>query len=197
MDHDATLPAEIAALLKAELARDEHIVWSGQPIPARFAQRRVDIFLGGILATAFSIFFGISGVLHAWNQSKVDAPGFVFMMLICIPLVLTGTAMLSSPFWLRREALRTAYVITDRRAIVFDAKLGEKRAIRSFAPRHLNDIQRVAYNDGAGDLIFKREWEMSLFLKRGTEIGFLAIVDFDRVDYLIRELAGEPCLQSA
>jgi len=63
--------------------------------------------------------------------------------------------MICAPLFARRAAGRTAYAVTDRRAIIFSG--GWRRTTRSFAPDKLGDIERVEHEDGSGDLIFERQ----------------------------------------
>jgi hypothetical protein len=51
--------------------------------------------------------------------------------------------MLSSPFRMRRKALKTAYVITDQRAIMLAAGAFGSTMVRSFDPERLKDLRRV------------------------------------------------------
>src|SRR5437763_9868076 len=126
---DDLLSPELAALVDAELASGERMVWVGQPIPSRYARGSLAIVLFGIPWTAFAIFWmaGVSG-FKIPNLTR----GFGWFPLFGIPFVLIGLGMLSTPFWVRRKARRTAYVITDRRAIVVEGGAWRSVTIRSF-----------------------------------------------------------------
>jgi hypothetical protein len=62
--------------------------------------------------------------------------------------------MLSGPIWAYRKALKTVYVVTNRRAITFDG--GRTVAIRSYPPDRLADVYRKERKDGTGDVLISR-----------------------------------------
>ncbi len=191
--HNNDLPGDVAALLEAELQPGERITWVGQPIPGRFARGSIGIVLFGIPWTAFAIFWiaGASG-FHLPDFSN----GSELFPLFGVPFVLIGFGMLSSPYWMRRKAGRTAYVITDKRALILDGGSWRSTTIRSFEPHRLGDIRRVQNPDGSGDIIFERPWA-SDGSKQTTDHGFLAIQDVKNVESLIRKLANAAINRSA
>ncbi len=178
------LPLSISRLVDAELRTGEQVVWVGQPIPSRFARRSIAFVLFGIPWTAFALFW-IAGA----SRFKIPdfSKGFDFFPLFGIPFVLVGLGMLSSPFWMRRKALKTAYVITDQRAIVLGAGAFGSTTVRSFDPDRLKDLRRVQKSDGTGDLIFERTWSQGD--KQATDHGFLAIANVREVESRIVSLS--------
>jgi hypothetical protein len=186
--HEGHLPREIAALIGAELASGERIVWAGQPMPGRFARGSIGVVLFGIPWTAFAIFWmaGASGFKMP-NFSN----GFGFFPLFGVPFVLIGFGMLSAPYWARRKAQRTAYVITDRRALILAGGAWKSTTVRSFEPYRLADLRRVQYPDGTGDLIFERTWKRdSDGDRQSADHGFLAIREVKAVEGFVRQLAN-------
>ena len=116
--------------------------------------------------------------------------GFDPLPLFGVPFVLAGFGMLSSPYWMMREAKKTAYVITDRRAIVLAGGPRGSTVIRSFEPDRLKDIRLVQKADGTGDLIFERTWALDdhgMQTSR-TDHGFLAIADVRSIEQTISRL---------
>ena len=188
--HDNKLPKDVAALVGAELQPGERIIWTGRPIPGRFARRSIGIVLFGIVWTAFAIFW-IAGA------SRFRLPdfshGFGLFPLFGVPFVLIGFGMLSTPYWMRRKAGRTAYVITDKRALILDGSLWRSTTVRSFEPHRLGDLRRVQNRDGSGDIIFERVWASDGDGGRqSTDHGFLAIQDVKNVEAHIRQLTHTP-----
>jgi hypothetical protein len=186
--HDNNLPRDVAALVGAELQPGERITWAGQPIPGRFARRSIGAVLFGIPWTAFAIFWiaGASGF-----KLPDFSHGFGLFPLFGVPFVLIGFGMISSPYWMRRKARRTAYVVTDQRALILDGGWWRSTTIRSFEPHRLGDIRRVQNLDGSGDLIFERTWASDNDGgKQSTDHGFLAIQDVKTVETLIRQLTN-------
>ncbi len=184
--HDYNLPLDVATLIGAELNPSERISWAGQPIPARFARRSIGAVLFGIPWTAFSIFW-IAGASGFKLPDFSHGPGL--FPLFGVPFLLIGFGMLSTPYWMRRKARRTAYVVTDQRALILDGSSWRSTTVRSFEPHRLGDIRRIQNPDGSGDLIFERTWASDNDGGRqSTDHGFLAIQDVKTVETLIREL---------
>ena len=184
---DVSLPREVATMVGSELQPGERITWAGQPIPRFFARRSIGAVLFGIPWTAFAIFWiaGASG--FKWPDFSHGAGLFP---LFGVPFVLIGFGMLSTPYWMRRKARRTAYVITDRRALILDGGAWRSVTVRSFEPKRLGDFRRVQRTDGSGDLIFERTWATdSEGYKQSTDHGFLAIRNVREVESLIRQLS--------
>jgi hypothetical protein len=184
--HANSLPQDVSRLVDAELRNGERIAWTGQPIPSRFARRSIGIVLFGIPWTAFALFWiaGASGF-----KMPDFSHGSGIFPLFGLPFVLIGFGMLSSPYWMLRKARRTAYVITDQRAIVLAGGAFGSTTIRSFDPDRLNDIRRVQKPDGTGDLIFERTWASDGDAGRqSTDHGFLAIAGVRDVEGFITRL---------
>lgn len=181
------LPKEITALVNAELEAGEHVTWTGQPMASRFARRNIGMVLFGIPWTAFILFWiaGASGFkVPDFSHPVALAP------LFGLPFLLIGFWMLSSPYWEFCRARRTAYVITNRRALILDAGYWRSMTIRSFWPDRLKDLRRVQNADGSGDLILDRTWTTTpKGGSRSTDHGFLAIRDVKSVEMLVRQLA--------
>ena len=78
-------------------------------------------------------------------------------------------------------ALRSLYVITDRRAILIQAPF--RRSIRSFTGARLAAVERRENSRGHGSIIFERQ----AFEGRGgwmhyREVGFFGLADAKRVE---------------
>ena len=125
--------------------------------------------LFGIPWTAFALFWtaGAAGFKLPNFQQPFD-----FFPLFGVPFVLVGVGLLSSPYWTARSAKRTAYVLTDRRAITFQG--GMSMRIRSFRPSQLEWLTRVQRRDGSGDVIFLREPGAN-DARQSSDVGFLAV----------------------
>jgi hypothetical protein len=178
---DDFLPTELASLVDAELAKGERIVWIGRPIAWRFALPSVPILLFGIPFTAFALF---------WIGAARGFPGagVPVFALFGIPFVVVGLCMLLSPFWMLYRAGRTAYVVTDRRALVIEHGPFGRVMVRSFEPENLAVLSRTQHADGSGNLIFRREFRLEGRRGRFADIGFLAVPDVREVEERIREL---------
>ncbi len=157
--HSESLPETLGNLVRGELAQGEVVRWVAQPKPGRWAIKSLGIALFGIPFAGFAVFWIIKGFeMNAWTAEHFPDKGGgmdLCFPLFGLPFVLVGLAMLSSPLWMMYKANQTAYVITDRRAIVLEGGWGIH--IRSFGPGDIDSIRRTLYADGTGDVVFAKE----------------------------------------
>ena len=177
---------QIEQLFHIELKAGEVMRWSAAPSPARLSRRSLPLVLFGIPWTAFALFWvaGASGF-------KVPdfSHGAGFFPLFGLPFIVIGIGMLSSPYWIRRQAKQTGYFITNQRALILERKLFGRFNIRSFLPSQLDSLERNQLSDGSGDIIFDREVRSSGNNgTRTTEIGFFGIPDVRNVESLLTSL---------
>jgi len=183
-----TIPRELDDKVKRELETGERLLWIEQPIPRYFTAMSTGAFLFAIPWTAFAIFWicGASG----FKLPDFSKGGFSFFPLFGLPFVLIGIGMLSAPLWAYRKAFKTVYVITDRRAITFDA--GWTTTIRSYPPDKLQNIHRKEKRDGTGDVVLgQRMWSGSEGGQQSMDSGFLNIRDPKTVEAMLRTLAEQ------
>ena len=183
------VPRELQSLVEAELRPGERITWMEQPIARLLARATWPIVLFGIPWTAFALFWTAGA---AWGTTKMkDGPGlFSVFPLFGLPFILIGVGMLSSPYWARRKARGSVYVLTDRRAILFTAGWRGSMTVRSFEPERLNDLRRNQHSDGSGDLVFAQDIHRdSDGDRRSTDVGFMAIREVKQVEEMVRTLA--------
>ena len=175
-----TLPADVRALVRRELADGERLVWIGQPIVRALTPATLVPLLFSIPWTAFALFW-------MWGASQAS---WLFA-LFGLPFVAVGVGMLTAPVWVARAARRTAYVITDRRAIVVRPSAPSQLSVRSFTPAELGSLERRERPDGSGDVVFTRDLASgSDDGKRTPEAGFLSVPDAHGVQRMLRALAA-------
>jgi hypothetical protein len=180
------LSDEVQAQINAELEPGEKVVWEGRPNPNRMMLKAMPIMLFGIPFLSFSIFWmAMAGGIVVAKGPRLGPQ--TFFVLFGLPFVLVGLGMVTSPLLFRWKATRTAYVVTDRRAIMFEG--GVRTTIRSFTPDQLGQITRNQRADGSGDIIFREEVRIGRNGTRHiTRIGFLEIPEVRDVERLIRAL---------
>jgi len=192
MDYSVDVPRKFRPLVSPELRPNERIVWIGQPIPWRFVKRFIGAFLFGILWSGFLGFWANGLVRNMLAEKEPGWGALAFFAAFLIPFSLMGVVLLSWPFWSWRKAKRTIYVLTDQRAVVFDANWWQAVTIRSFEPSRLTDVRRVQNADGSGDLEFERtvktDGEGSL---QATDHGFMSIPGVKAVEDAIRQLVAQ------
>lgn len=196
---NSSLPDELDARVRSELRDGEQLLWVGQPRPGRYARQAIPIVLFGIPWTAFALFWTAmaSGMLFGGNggPGKFEA-FFACFPLFGVPFVLIGLGMLSSPYWLWRQAKRTCYALTDRRAIIWQADKFGSVSVRSYGPEALGKVYRTEYADGSGDLVFE---EVVSLGRNGDRIttttrhGFMAISNVREIEELLRKVLLPHC----
>jgi hypothetical protein len=211
------LPDHLRQRIQDQMERGERIVWVGQPIASSgLPHGSLPIALFGLVWTLFSLFWmaGAAGMVGFGGQpvSTFDTFSLAFAAF-GIPFVLIGIGMLSAPFWtkgrIRKAAARTAYLITDRQAIVIDggfakagiasvlsAWIGQLRGggikIRRYAPTDIINLETVHRDDGSGDVLFGESMVVQ-DSEGGSSIhknGFFSLQDVRNAERLLRALAS-------
>ena len=186
MQPENQIPHDLREKVDRELDSGEHVTWLQMPVPRYFTPGSTAACLFGIPWTGFAIFWTTGA---AWGSSKVENAGFFRAFpLFGVPFILIGFGMLLSPVWAYRKALRTVYVVTNRRAITFDGL--RTTTVRSYPPERLKDVYRKERKDGTGDVIIaRRAWRDSEGTSQSEELGFLRIRDPKTVEAMLRKLA--------
>ncbi len=173
-------------MIENELDPGESIRWVGQPRLKRFFARSLPIFFFGIPWTAFSIFWVFAAMGFAIPTEIGDDFFSWIFPLFGIPFILVGFGMLSAPFWGMRTARRTFYVITNKRAILFEG--GWQTKVKTFDQDQLKVRERKQKGDGSGDIILDRVVSYGKNGARSTEVGFLGVEQVRIVDGYLRDV---------
>lgn len=188
MDFD-DLPDELKQRVADELAAGEKVAWAGRPDPAAFARGTWAVVLFGVPWTAFAVFWTAMAAGFGGNGGGGGGVFAICFPLWGVPFILVGLGMLTSPYWARRTALGTVYVVTDRRAILFERAF-RTLTVKSFLPDQLTRVYRVERSDGSGDVVLRedetRDSDGDRVVKKSAFVG---IPDVRRVEALIRDLA--------
>lgn len=175
------LGPELAARVRHELQAGEEVVWASRPQRGAPAWFLAVAGLFGVIA----IIVGILTLVFVVGVFFL-AIGLLFIML---PRIQAG--MLK----------RTAYALTDRRAIIVEPTMFGYRSTRSFGPAALGSVQRRDYpwrGQQLGDLIFTREVTGQGESTRSQEVGFIGIADARQVEELIRQVVdGQAVVRTA
>ena len=146
---DVELPAALRQGIEAELEAGERLCWVVQPLAGPLARARVPAALL-VLVSIASMFVSIWLPRARGLMEGRPMPAGVFV--IAGVFVAIGLPFLVSPVWAYRKALRTAYVITDRRAMrVVDWPPGKVR-IQSCRFEDIDRVLCVENADGSGNL---------------------------------------------
>lgn len=185
---DDFLPADLSAMIDAELAKGERLDWIGRPIPWLRARSSLGSTVFGLLFTGFAFYWVSSAGGFGGRGGFPRPPGGGAFALVGIPFVLVGLGMTLSPLGMFYKAMHTAYAITDRRALTIERNLLGRVVVRSFSPESLATITRNQHADGSGDLVFRREYRPSGRRGQFIDIGFLGVPDVKAVEDRIRDL---------
>ncbi|HEX6591314.1 MAG TPA: hypothetical protein VF050_04890 [Moraxellaceae bacterium] len=172
------LPPTLQQRLMQELQPGEVVAWAGQPLPGRLMRQGFLLWLFFIPWTAFSLFWmSAASGFQLPNPARPE----VWFALFGLPFLLIGLGGLASPFYMRRKAASTVYVITSKRA--FTLTLGRSSQMHSWPPEKLGRVSRTEHGDGSGDLVFASE-EGTPPLGR----GFTALRDVRQAELYLNQL---------
>jgi hypothetical protein len=182
---------DMTARIEAELRPGESLVWTGRANGANAARRASPAAYFGVVWTLFSL--GLAAVI--FFGADPPEPGAAVCGSICMSLfTLIGPLLVSVPFWSRRRARRTAYALTNRRALIWSPACGGTE-VRFLDLSHLRIVARRDFIDGIGDLVFEdtvtvhRDSEGVSAQK--TEWGFLDIDKVREVEELVQRVKSQ------
>ena len=182
------IPSGVREALLREMGPDEQMRWFGQPRPGPFMLRSLGLVLFGIPWTAFALFWtaGAAG----FQVPDLENPDWTLLFpLWGLPFIAVGLGMLSSPFWAFRRAIRTAYVVTNKRAVIMEG--GRSRVIRSIEPEGFRNLVRRERSTGRGDVVFQAAQRSSGKNRRQGEIAFVDIQNPRQVEELLRSMGKD------
>ncbi len=184
---------ELQRLVEQELGRDERVAWTGQPDGTRMALASIPIVLFAIPWTAFACFWIVAA--SGFKVPTFEGPEGWFP-LFGVPFVLVGLGMLSSPYWVIRQARKTIYAVTTKRILTLSpGALFGGVSVESYFPDAETRLKRIQRADGSGDLIIGQygEEEPSAFSAEGRRRARLAGLEGfrGRVSHAVR-LVGIP-----
>jgi hypothetical protein len=194
---ESTKPPDLDALLAPQLRRDEHLVWAAQPIPRMIIKREIGGMIIGVVLVAASMAGMASlvgGLLYADHLEAVTVVAqFAFLLINVVVALAPGLLFLSGPYWSWRKAIRTHYVLTNQRAILFQASWLNKMTIHSCELSQLARHRRVQFADGSGHIFFvppRSEDDRRQKTPAQAELGFIGITNVrdvgGTIDKLIR-----------
>ena len=180
-DMDPAPPA-ISDAVSRELS-GEHVLWAASPNRWAYANKYWKTALFGIPFAAFAIFWTYMAT-HGVSKGHAAIP--LFFPLWGLMFVGIGLAMLASPLFAAFAARNVYYVVTQRRAVIFEKPL--RLSIRSFDGSSLGGFERVSGGGAAGSIIFQRNIERRGKGTRITEVGFIGLRDFAAAEQALRRM---------
>lgn len=156
------------------LEPDERLIWSARPNPLRYAWTK------GWATGAFGLAWTTGTSIAFYHAIQRDWIAVLFALIF----VGAGVVMMLSPFWQLWNAVRTRYIVTNKRAVV--------ETSLPFGRRLSVMLNRVQFTDlrpssgGYGDIYFK---ETAVPGGEGPSLnreGFIAIADAAEVERTLR-----------
>ena len=180
------LPGGLEVAVEGELYEDEQVKWTGQPRASRMVWKAVPPVLFGVPIVVFVLFmtWGDGGAM----DDKGFMDGFDWLLM---PFILGGFWMLCSPIWVYHKAQKTVYVVTDRRAIIFEK--GFSVQIKSYEGQRLGEITKRVRADGSGDIVFEGGYKKNKRNDNGgvTEVGFFGIERVNEIEDMLKALTEQ------
>jgi hypothetical protein len=166
-----TSPVGAPDAITRRLARGEKLIWWDRPDPSRFAKRELNF------GTLFGIFFFCFAIFWMMQASKAPGPFFLFG----IPFVVMGIWMVTTPLRAYWNAGRTAFALTDRRALIMTGSSVTARPLE-----HVAFVETESIADDRGNVLFINEpasyaptnWNSQNAMRKS---GFIAVADAERV----------------
>ena len=150
----ASLPAETAGAVRAELRAGEQVTYAAVPVPMPYAQftpsvaalRRIELAAGAL---------GLACVVVAMVMLATAGFDSAYLMPILIGF---GPAIGAIGEWLRirrvrRDAARSACVVTNQRAMLLETSPG--RALRAVEARDIQEIYSWPTSAARGEIRFR------------------------------------------
>lgn len=182
----------LAGELERDLEPGERVLWAGRPDPGRAAIRGVMVAAVGAVTLVFVLLVTFNWGLWggAWQVSSTGGAVLFTALFVLVPLA-RGLRMLLRPVLLVREARRTLYALTDRRALV--VTVGRERRAVSYGAADLGTVRCVEHPDGRGDLLFGDRADVDPDLGvRSAPVGFFGIPGVRGVERLLRDTLNPP-----
>lgn len=208
MDPDPQIPQKLKSIISSELSSGEQVTWSAQPLPWRRAWEGIPAVLLGLPLTAAAIWW----TAYMWNltprtgdmvwaDGSLERSGWLpILLFLAVGTLfnLAGLGIVSVPYWMGRCARRTAYVLTDRRAMIVSRRGYGNLTIRSFPLDRITHLQRKENRDGSGDLLFSHGGCGSTGTDASPrENGFMAILDVRSLETQFNGLLAQRLLRRA
>jgi len=134
---------ELEQVARSQLARNERLLWSGQP---RGGMR---LRAADALMIPFSLMWSGFAVFWEINALKQGAPGF--FALWGVPFVLMGAYIVVGRFFVDAwQRSRTYYALTNQRAIIIRGIMN--RQVKTLPLRTMSDITFTERSDGSGSI---------------------------------------------
>jgi hypothetical protein len=176
------LPARVRSELRSALARSERIVWVGQPVRIFPPEDRTLRVLALVVIPPALI----AAALGVW-QATFSGPGergaslaemFIGLLLVVLLLPFAGE---------RIDLKKTAYILTDRRILIWQGHLFRVRPAMVLYASELSEMHVASISrKGVGDLIMKLDRRLTAdgYIEKPT--GFMGIANAEEVEELVR-----------
>ena len=174
--------------LTQNLVSGEKVLWQGAPgLGIRF--RRMDALLipFGLFFFGFALFWETIALTITHAENKAGVLAYIFPVF-GVPFIVIGFyLMIGRFFWDAYARKHSAYLLTNRRALIETSALGKK--LTSVTLADLDAVGLLERNDGSGTVILGRDVSRGIgqntYTKRAPHFEF--IIEARRVYKLVEE----------
>lgn len=178
------LPEPFNTTVKSKLNPDEKIQWWAQPTPPQLATELVKALLIGLPLT-------IIGIIWLKNVFTQHLPQFhylsVFSALMGLLILYFGLVMVTGYYLNLRNSRRTLYVVTNKRALIFDSRGWFKPQFYAYGPDEIKDLKIVMKDDNQGDILLARK-SLNFMSPGRLDVGFFRIKEVQRAEKALKAL---------
>ncbi|MCB9845039.1 MAG: hypothetical protein H6811_03505 [Phycisphaeraceae bacterium] len=190
------LAPDVRAGVERELRDDETLIWLGTPRADLLGRVTPGELVIGMTMFVVGVAWLVMSLLILQARQNISAAASVVFPLIAVPFVLLGALILTGPRRRRRLSRRTAYMLTDRRAVGIVVTGRGEADVRHWSGSALDTMQRTEHADGSGDLYFEppgeRPEDPARATQRDPRRGFMCIDEVATVERLVRDALTPP-----
>lgn len=194
------LPENLAELVLDQLQGKERLLWAGQPDPKLMMIRAIPFTIIGSIVL-------IVGVVVPFFMKQPGGGMDAMGILIGLGVGALGLMVCTAPIWAKKRATKSAYALTNRRALIWKAGIFFGHDFEEYSAAEMTRMKRQNswFVKGAGDLVFKEEVHITTTTTGGghsrhggyrpghtttskqiIQHGFMAIPDVASVEGLIK-----------
>jgi hypothetical protein len=148
-----SLPDNLLSAVQ-RVVKDEKILWTGQPDARRIFLMGLGMYLFAIPWTVFSLAWESFplGMILFRDKFPGDFPmGMAWVFAIFgIPFIVIGFGMLAAPFYARKKARQTAFVVSETKLAI--VTLGRDLESKVRALKDIKRIESTEKANGSGSL---------------------------------------------
>ncbi len=181
-------------IILPELLDNEVVLWAERPISSHFIKPTIPLMVFGLVFASFSgtmLVYLLTRKITKWvtEEGEPTAPLRGFLIIPTV-FFLIGLGMSSAPLWERWRALKTVYVMTDKRILII--RSARDIEVEYIYPDGVDFFQNRIDFKGSGDLTVSREPSKNSDGEgEYQDVKLVGISDVQKVNELFRKTFGK------